>query len=190
MQELVGPLQTAFSLGLQYPPLAKEALAALERWEGQQPQALSAVAPQIVPLLNPYLLDITDQGTPTDQTAAEGKLDPLFLDLVLLGSCGQSLTPGLCKSVLDERGFLFMFVKGLLAMRSYLVQEPCHNMLMQVRSDYSGLTACHQRAESSRLGCCIAEAVLPAIAHAPSALLPGVSSRVQHNMTGSLRASY
>jgi hypothetical protein len=79
MQELVGPLQTAFDLGLQYPPLAKEALAALERWEGQQPQALTAVAPQIVPLLNPYLFEITDQGTPTDDTAAEGKLDgPLF----------------------------------------------------------------------------------------------------------------
>jgi hypothetical protein len=83
MQELVGPLQTAFSLGL---ALAKEALAALERWEGQQPQALTAVAPDIVPLLNPYLLEITDQGTPTDETAAEGKLDLLFLDLVLLGS--------------------------------------------------------------------------------------------------------
>ena len=112
MQELVGPLQTAFSLGLQYPPLAKEALAALERWEGQQPQALSAVAPQIVPLLNPYLLEITDQGTPTDETAAEGKLDPLFLDLVLPGSCGQSLVLWLCKRVLDGRGVPVMFVKG------------------------------------------------------------------------------
>lgn len=76
MQELVGPLQAAFSLGLQYPPLAKEALAALERWEGQQPQALSAVAPRIVPLLNPYLLEITDHGTHTDETAAEGRARP------------------------------------------------------------------------------------------------------------------
>ncbi len=108
MQELVGPLQTAFSLGLQYPPLAKEALAALERWEGQQPQALTAVAPDIVPLLNPYLLEITDQGTPRDETAAEGKLDPVFLDLVLLESFNQSLVPCLSKIVLDERGVLLM----------------------------------------------------------------------------------
>ena len=123
MQELVGPLQTAFSLGLQYPPLAKEALAALERWEGEQPQALSAVAPEIVPLLNPYLLQITDQGAPTDDIAAEGKLDPVFLDLVLLGSFGQSLVLWLCKYVLHERGVLFMFVKGwLCVLHSYLVQ--------------------------------------------------------------------
>ena len=60
LQEVLGPLQTAFSMGLQYPPLAKAALAALERWEIEQPQALRAVAPQIVPLLDPYLLEVAD----------------------------------------------------------------------------------------------------------------------------------
>ena len=60
LQEVLGPLKTAFSLGLQYPPLAKAALAALERWESEQAQALRAIAPQIVPLLDPYLLEVTD----------------------------------------------------------------------------------------------------------------------------------
>lgn len=69
MQELVGPLQTAFSLGLQYPPLAKEALAALERWEVEQPQALRIVAFQIAPLLDPYLHEIADTAS---ATATEG----------------------------------------------------------------------------------------------------------------------
>lgn len=73
------PLQTAFSLGLQYPPLAKEALAALERWEGEQAQALTAVAPEIVPLLEPYLREMTDQATAPDDTPAEGKLKPSLL---------------------------------------------------------------------------------------------------------------
>lgn len=59
MQELLAPLQTAFSLGLQYPPLATAAIAAIERWETEQPQALRAVAPEIVPLLDPYLLEMT-----------------------------------------------------------------------------------------------------------------------------------
>ena len=66
LQELVGPLQTAFTLGLQYPPLAREALAALERWETEQPQALRAVALQIVPLLDTYLVEFTDLVAGTD----------------------------------------------------------------------------------------------------------------------------
>ena len=39
-------------------PLATAATAALERWETEQPQALRAVAPEIVPLLDPYLIDM------------------------------------------------------------------------------------------------------------------------------------
>ena len=62
-------MQTAFTLGLQYPPLAKEAFAALERWETEQAQAFRAVAPQIVPLLDPYLLEITDLAADSDATA-------------------------------------------------------------------------------------------------------------------------
>ena len=69
----MSPLQTALSLGLQYPPLAKEALAALERLETEWPQAIRAVAPQIVPLLDPYLLDITDMAADTDDAVAAGK---------------------------------------------------------------------------------------------------------------------
>ena len=78
LQELVGPLQTACSLGLQYPPLAKAALAALERWEGEQAQALIRVAPEIVPLLEPYLHEITDQATAPDDTPAQGKLEAML----------------------------------------------------------------------------------------------------------------
>lgn len=47
MQALKGPLRTAFSLGLQYPPLAEAALAQLERWETSAPDALSVIAPQV-----------------------------------------------------------------------------------------------------------------------------------------------
>ena len=76
MQELLGPLQTAFSLGVQYPPLATAATAALERWETEQPQALRAVTPQIVPLLDPYLLEITGLVVESDaaDVATAGKL--------------------------------------------------------------------------------------------------------------------
>jgi len=49
-----------------------EALAALERWETEQPQALMAVAFEIVPLLGPYLLEINDHGSGVDDIAAEG----------------------------------------------------------------------------------------------------------------------
>ena len=43
------PLRTAFSLGLQFPPLAEAALAQLERWETSAPDALSVIAPQVRP---------------------------------------------------------------------------------------------------------------------------------------------
>ena len=72
LQELVAPLQTALSLGLQYPPLAQAALSALERWELEQPTAIQAVAPQIVPLLDPYLLEIKDLAAAADATSPEG----------------------------------------------------------------------------------------------------------------------
>ena len=76
VQELVGPLQTALSLGLQYPPLAAAAIAAMERWETEQPQALKAAAPQVVPLLDPYLLEVTGlvPGSDTVAVIAEGKM--------------------------------------------------------------------------------------------------------------------
>lgn len=76
LQELTGPLQTALSLGLQYPPLAIAAIAALERWETEQPQALRAVAPHIVHLLDPYLVKITGLAAGSDAAAvtAEGEM--------------------------------------------------------------------------------------------------------------------
>ena len=49
VQALVGPLRTAFSLGLQYPPLAEAALAQLEGWETSAPDALGVIAPQVRP---------------------------------------------------------------------------------------------------------------------------------------------
>ena len=73
MQELVGPLQTALSLGLQYPPLAQAAMAALERWEVEQPQAIEAVAPHIVPLVDPYLAEIKDVAAAADAASADGE---------------------------------------------------------------------------------------------------------------------
>lgn len=77
VQELLAPLQTAFSLGLQYPPLATAAIAAIERWETEQPQALRAVAPEIVPLLDPYLLEMTALAADSQAAdAAQGKGSP------------------------------------------------------------------------------------------------------------------
>ena len=73
VQELVGPLQTALSLGLQYPPLATAAIAAMEQWETEQPQALRAVAPQVVPLLDPYLLEIIGLVPGSDAVAVTGE---------------------------------------------------------------------------------------------------------------------
>ena len=75
-QELIGPLQTALSLGLQYPPLATAAIAAMERWETEQPLALRAVASQMVPLLDPYLSEIIGSALGSDAVAvtAEGKM--------------------------------------------------------------------------------------------------------------------
>ena len=74
-QELVSPLQTAFALGLQYPPLATAAVTALERWEVEQPLALGHVAPQVVPLLEPYLHDMVDPvSSGPDGNVAHGQL--------------------------------------------------------------------------------------------------------------------
>lgn len=70
----MGPLQTALNLGLQYPPLAQAAISALERWETEQPQAVQAVAPHIVPLLDAYLTEIRDVAAAADAPSAEGEL--------------------------------------------------------------------------------------------------------------------
>ena len=75
MHDFVSPLQTAFALGLQYPPLATAAVAALERWEVEQPSALAQVAPQVVPLLEPYLHDMVDPvSSAYDDNDAPGQL--------------------------------------------------------------------------------------------------------------------
>ena len=58
MQELVQPLDMALQLGLQYPPLAAVAVTALEAWESQ-PSALLVLAPQVVPLMDPYLRSLS-----------------------------------------------------------------------------------------------------------------------------------
>ncbi|KAK9826371.1 hypothetical protein WJX81_003941, partial [Elliptochloris bilobata] len=58
VQALLVPLRAAFSLGLQHPPLAEAALAQLVRWETSAPAALAAIAPQVVPVLDPYLSPI------------------------------------------------------------------------------------------------------------------------------------
>ncbi|GLI70660.1 hypothetical protein VaNZ11_015597, partial [Volvox africanus] len=52
---LAVPLALALPLGLSYLPVAEAAVAALERWEVQQPEALQAAMPYFVPLLEPYL---------------------------------------------------------------------------------------------------------------------------------------
>lgn len=74
LQELVGPLQAALRLGLQYPPLAQAAMSALETWELEQPQAIQAVAPHVVPLLDPYLTDIQDVAAPAEAAPTGGQL--------------------------------------------------------------------------------------------------------------------
>ncbi|GIL42476.1 hypothetical protein Vafri_437, partial [Volvox africanus] len=52
---LAVPLALALPLGLSYLPVAEAAVAALERWEVQQPETLQAAMPYFVPLLEPYL---------------------------------------------------------------------------------------------------------------------------------------
>ena len=91
LQELIGPLQTAFTLGLQYPPLANEALAALERWESEQPHALRAVAPQVVPLLDPYLTEVTDMAADADANAVPKGKDSEVLSLHFPRLCLSNL---------------------------------------------------------------------------------------------------
>lgn len=69
---MLGPLQAALSLGLQYPPLAATALRALERLEGRPDSALTHLAPAIVPLLEPYLLPINTSDAPVTGTTPKG----------------------------------------------------------------------------------------------------------------------
>ena len=59
-QELLRPLELALQLGLQQPPLAARTLKALERLEAQSPAALQALAPDLMPLLEPYLAPVRD----------------------------------------------------------------------------------------------------------------------------------
>lgn len=72
---MLGPLQSALSLGLQYPPLAATALRALERLEGRSDSALTHLAPAIVPLLEPYLVPINTSDAPVTGATPEGE-DP------------------------------------------------------------------------------------------------------------------
>ncbi len=60
-QELVAAMQSALGFGLQWEALAGIAVATLERWEAQEPRVLQALAPQLVPLLEPYLQKSSDQ---------------------------------------------------------------------------------------------------------------------------------
>ena len=69
---MLGPLQAALFLGLQYPPLAATALRALELLEGRSDSALAHLAPAIVPLLEPYLLPIKVSDAAATGAAAEG----------------------------------------------------------------------------------------------------------------------
>ena len=65
MQELLRPLQLALHLGLQHPPLAARTLAALERMEAHSPAALQALAPKLMPLMEPYLAPVRDIAAAT-----------------------------------------------------------------------------------------------------------------------------
>ena len=58
MQELLRPLQLALQLGLQHHPLASRTLAALERMEFHSPAALQALAPKLMPFMEPYLAPV------------------------------------------------------------------------------------------------------------------------------------
>lgn len=60
VQELFRPLEVGLQLGLQHPPLAARTLKALERLEAESPAALQALAPDLVPLLEPYLAPVRD----------------------------------------------------------------------------------------------------------------------------------
>ncbi len=72
VQEMLGPLQAALSLGLQYPPLAAFALRALERLEGRSKSTLDELAPAVVPLLEPYLLPISASELPVQGASLGG----------------------------------------------------------------------------------------------------------------------
>jgi hypothetical protein len=53
------PLCMALRLGVRHSAAAAVAVSALEAWEQQQPQQLQALLPLVVPLLNPYLQDLS-----------------------------------------------------------------------------------------------------------------------------------
>jgi hypothetical protein len=57
--EKVLPLCMALRLGVRHSEAAAVAVSALESWEQQQPQQLQALLPLVVPLLNPYLQDLS-----------------------------------------------------------------------------------------------------------------------------------
>lgn len=65
MQELLRPLQLALQLGLQQPPLAARTLAALAHMESHSPAALQALAPKLMPLMEPFLAPVRDSAAAT-----------------------------------------------------------------------------------------------------------------------------
>jgi hypothetical protein len=69
------PLCMALQLGVRYPDAAAVAVSALESWEQQQPQQLQTLLPVVVPLLNPYLQDLSAVQPEKDAAGLEG-FDP------------------------------------------------------------------------------------------------------------------
>ncbi len=72
VQELLRPLQLALELGLQHLPLAFRTLAALESMESHSPAALQALAPKLMPLMEPYLACVRDIAA-ANTAPAEGE---------------------------------------------------------------------------------------------------------------------
>jgi hypothetical protein len=66
------PLCMALRLGVRHSDAAAVAVSALESWEQQQPQQLQALLPVVVPLLNPYLQDLSAVQPAEDAEGAAG----------------------------------------------------------------------------------------------------------------------
>jgi hypothetical protein len=69
------PLCMALRLGVRHPAAAAVAVTALESWEQQQPQQLQALLPLVVPLLNPYLQDLS-AAQPAEDAVDESGFEP------------------------------------------------------------------------------------------------------------------
>ena len=70
-------MQSALAFGLQWDALAAIAVATLERWEAQQPAVLRQLADQLVPLLEPYLQEASEQELQPAPLTALGALRKL-----------------------------------------------------------------------------------------------------------------